>query len=86
MACRQDNSQAPQVYGFLCEKTNVFYAFESLEEYQQFLAWLEEESRQEEPQLPQLPEPIVNEDELKAGFDDATAEIMRVFDDPVFKA
>lgn len=26
-----------QVYGFLCQKTNVFYAFESYENYQQFL-------------------------------------------------
>lgn len=29
-----------QVYGFLCQKTNVFYAFESYETYQQFLQWL----------------------------------------------
>lgn len=29
-----------QIYGFLCQKTNVFYAFESHETYQQFLQWL----------------------------------------------
>jgi precorrin-3B methylase len=32
--------QSNQVYGFLCQKTNVFYAFESYETYQQFLEWL----------------------------------------------
>jgi hypothetical protein len=31
---------APVVYGFLCEATNVFYAFETQEEYLAFLAWL----------------------------------------------
>lgn len=29
------------VYGFLCEQTNVFYAFETFEEYQEFLTWLQ---------------------------------------------
>mgnify|MGYP000925159331 FL=1 len=34
------NGENNQVYGFLCQKTNVFYAFESRETYQQFLEWL----------------------------------------------
>lgn len=33
-----------QAYGFLCQKTNVFYAFESYETYTQFLEWLEQEN------------------------------------------
>jgi hypothetical protein len=35
------SQSSEQVYGFLCQKTNVFYAFESYESYQQFLEWLE---------------------------------------------
>jgi hypothetical protein len=35
------SNQAP-VYGFLCESTNVFYAFETFEQYQEFLGWLQE--------------------------------------------
>lgn len=31
---------ANQVYGFLCQSTNVFYAFESYETYAEFLLWL----------------------------------------------
>jgi hypothetical protein len=37
------------VYGFLCESTNVFYAFESLEEYQVFVDWLEHSGLPESP-------------------------------------
>lgn len=33
-----------QVYGFLCQRTNVFYAFESFQAYQEFLLWLEREN------------------------------------------
>jgi hypothetical protein len=32
------------VYGFLCEATNVFYAFETKEEYIAFLSWLDEQT------------------------------------------
>lgn len=32
--------EAPIVYGFLCEQTNVFYAFENKEQYQEFMDWL----------------------------------------------
>lgn len=36
------NSASPnQVYGFLCQKTNVFYAIDSYETYQQLLQWLD---------------------------------------------
>lgn len=38
------NTAEQQVYGFLCQKTNVFYAFESFEAYQEFLQWLEREN------------------------------------------
>jgi hypothetical protein len=39
-----ENDSQRQVYGFLCQRTNVFYAFESFEEYQEFLEWLEREN------------------------------------------
>ena len=38
--CNTQNN-TPPVYGFLCEETNVFYAFDTFEEYQEFLAWLQ---------------------------------------------
>jgi hypothetical protein len=34
------NEPQGQVYGFLCQQTKVFYAFESYETYQEFLVWL----------------------------------------------
>jgi hypothetical protein len=34
------NGNTNQVYGFLCQQTNVFYAFESYETYAEFLLWL----------------------------------------------
>jgi hypothetical protein len=37
-------STSTPVYGFLCEATNVFYAFESQQEYLAFLAWLQEQT------------------------------------------
>ncbi len=40
------NSGAP-VYGFLCEQSNVFYAFETQEQYQEFLTWLQESSEEQ---------------------------------------
>jgi hypothetical protein len=42
------NDTTNQVYGFLCQKTNVFYAFESYETYQYFLEWLERENANNE--------------------------------------
>ncbi len=33
-----------QVYGFLCQTTKIFYAFESFEQYQVFLEWMQRES------------------------------------------
>jgi hypothetical protein len=40
-----DRCDSPLVYGFLCEKTNVFYAFDTYEKYQEFLDWLEVEAQ-----------------------------------------
>ncbi len=37
-------STTTPVYGFLCEATKVFYAFESQEEYLAFLTWLQEQT------------------------------------------
>lgn len=37
-------STSAPVYGFLCEATNVFYAFESQQEYFAFLTWLQEKT------------------------------------------
>jgi hypothetical protein len=69
------------VYGFLCEQTNVFYAFETYEEYQEFLFWLERENQA-------VPETQTNsnlsEDELVNNFNRATDKIMEVFNDPIF--
>lgn len=42
--CNPQNDSENQVYGFLCQKTNVFYAFESYESYKEFLDWLEQEN------------------------------------------
>ena len=36
-----DSVSEEPVYGFLCEHTNVFYAFETLEQYQEFMSWLQ---------------------------------------------
>ena len=78
-----------QVYGFLCPKTNVFYAFDSYEVYQQFLQWLGEQqpegdclsARNEERTCP----PMVNEADQLEDYERATHEIMGVFNDPVFE-
>jgi hypothetical protein len=37
------------VYGFLCELTNVFYAFETFEQYREFLGWLQQTSSSPQP-------------------------------------
>lgn len=44
MSNTQDVTSSNQVYGFLCEKTNIFYAFETQEEYQEFIQWLQDEA------------------------------------------
>lgn len=36
--------QSDRVYGFMDQTTNVFYAFESYEEYHSFLLWMQEQS------------------------------------------
>lgn len=80
-ASNNSHSNAP-VYGFLCEQTNVFYAFETQEEYQEFLTWLQESS--EERAAP-IPDEMISEEELRYNFDRATENIMKVFEDPVFQ-
>lgn len=77
-----------QVYGFLCQKTNVFYAFESEETYQQFLQWFDSQALQTDSaacQAPQRAEShMVNEADQLEDFEMATHEIMQVFNDPIF--
>lgn len=36
-----DGIGAQMVYGFLDEQTQIFYAFESYEQYQLFLEWMQ---------------------------------------------
>ncbi len=43
-SCDSSPQTPSQVYGFLCPQTNVFYAFESYETYQQFLEWMQSQS------------------------------------------
>lgn len=40
-APQESQPDKPLVYGFLCEQTNVFYAFETYHQYQEFLSWLQ---------------------------------------------
>lgn len=35
----------PPLYGFLCQETNIFYAFETEAQYLDFLAWFESEAQ-----------------------------------------
>ena len=85
-----NSNENNQVYGFLCPKTNVFYAFESLETYQQFLEWLSTQ----EPTVEQseamtderLELPMVDEAQQLADYEIATREIMKVFEHPAFGA
>ena len=77
-----------QIYGFLCPKTNIFYAFDSYDVYQQFLQWLSLQEKQAS-QLPQQAEeraasPMVTEADQLEDYERATQEIMGVFNDPVF--
>ena len=68
------------IYGFLCEATNVFYAFDTIEEYKQFLAWLKNEDRERiESDF------TVSDDEILQDSERATEDIMEVFNDPVFQ-
>jgi hypothetical protein len=79
-----------QVYGFLCQKTNVFYAFESYENYQQFLQWLATQEESSDAAAVRTSErcelPMIDEAEQLADFEAATNEIMGVFNDPRFGA
>jgi hypothetical protein len=75
----RSSCSSPLVYGFLCEQTNVFYAFETQEEYLAFLDWLQGQSG--EPATAEA----VSDEEMLRNSDRATRKIMEVFEDPVFK-
>ena len=63
MASILNNSvQASPVYGFLCEESNVFYAFESFQEYQGFLSLLKRESA---GQTAQAMNDVMTDEELR---------------------
>jgi hypothetical protein len=83
--CTEENNQ---VYGFLCQKTNVFYAFESRETYQQFLSWpaTQEETTDESNCITEerTEVPMIDEAQQLEDFEMATQEIMNVFEDPRF--
>ena len=75
-----ENNSAP-VFGFLDEKTQVFYAFESFEEYQLFLEYAKSDGVREgfggEGSM-------VDEEELRRNEERATSELMEIFEDPFF--
>lgn len=70
------------IYGFLCEQTNVFYAFETQEQYQEFLDWVQASAQ---PNALAPTDDMITEEELQYNFDRATENIMEVFEDPLFK-
>lgn len=39
-SCYQEKTQ---IYGFICQKNNVFYSFDSPEIYQQLVEWLDKQ-------------------------------------------
>lgn len=69
--CTDSNSN-DQVYGFLCPKTNVFYAFDSYETYQQFLDWLNSQQSPSDSSACQVNErqerPMINEADQMEDF------------------
>lgn len=79
----QASAETPLVYGFLCEQTNVFYAFETQQQYQEFLGWLARET-EDAPEAARDCPP--SEEELLSNFDRSTEKIMEVFDDPIFRS
>lgn len=58
----------------------MFYAFETFEQYQEFLGWLQETAVSPQP----TDTAMASEEELERNFQEATATIMEVFKDPVF--
>lgn len=77
----ESRAETPLVYGFLCEQTNVFYAFETQQQYQEFLGWLANEAEAESDAARDCPP---SEEELLSNYDRSTEKIMAVFDDPIF--
>lgn len=72
----------PLVYGFLCEETNVFYAFETQEEYLVFLNWLEGQPPYQAANVNRDPP---TDEEILRNSERATEKIMEVFNDPIFQ-
>lgn len=64
------NSSGSPVYGFLCEATNVFYAFETLEEYKEFLLWLQNQNKEETDDCQAYG--MVDENEMRINCERAT--------------
>lgn len=78
-------STSEPVYGFLCPQTNVFYAFESHEEYLQFLEWSQtqlptDEKACEGDSKGHDYEPM-DEEELQVQSDLATASILEIVEE-----
>ena len=65
----QNNSPQEQAYGFLCSETNTFYAFQTLEEYESFMFWLQSEKQPE--MVPELNE--INEDDQIQDYNSVTS-------------
>jgi hypothetical protein len=40
----QNLSASTPTFGFMCPETNIFYAFDTFEEYEIFLNWINQES------------------------------------------
>jgi hypothetical protein len=78
--CNDSSAGAP-VYGFLCEQTNIFYAFETYEQYQEFMLWMEANSNS---QSNTSDREMMTDEELMEGSERATESIMEVFNDPFF--
>lgn len=85
----QNTTSNQQVYGFLCQQTNVFYAFDSYETYQQFLAWMESQAREGQDEAASAgqmrAEAEMDEEQQLADCQMATKQILSVFDDPFFQ-
>ena len=78
MTQQESKKSQESTFGFLDAETNVFYAFESEEQYCQFLAYLSGsgEKGQEEGLRKGL-----SDEEMEVESQKATIEIMKIFDD-----
>lgn len=74
-------AEGQTVYGFMDPTTNVFYAFEDLQQYQLFLQWMQLQNGQNSPSEHHT---TPKEEELLENYHKATEDIMRIFEDPFF--